>query len=117
MLSVTASLNLSPSKVSVEPLADAPLVRLAGKTVVFESMDGRFAAVLELAVFPPRRVEEGFGASSGFDADAQATVGRVDLDVAAAERLFRPVTDATAEEAARQQGKPRVLSWRKASPR
>lgn len=108
------------SQVGVEAVTDDPLVRLAGKTVVFESMDGRFAAVLELAVFPPRRVEEGFGAASGFDTDALARVCQVDLDASFAERLFRPVPvpDAAADDAARQRGKKLPhFSWRKAPPR
>lgn len=44
--------------------------------------------VLELAIFPPRRVDEGFGTDSGFSSESKEITCRIDVDSAAANQMF-----------------------------
>ena len=76
---------------------DSVLVRLAGKSIVFESLDGRPAGVFEIAIHPPRRDEEGMGSTSGFDDDDGALdrMCRIDLNVADGERIFTHMSSKT----------------------
>jgi hypothetical protein len=44
--------------------------------------------VLELAIFPPRRVDEGFGTDSGFSSESKECTCRMDVDTVAANQMF-----------------------------
>lgn len=55
---------------------------------MFESLEGATAVLLELAIFPPRRVDEGFGTDSGFSLESKESTCRMDVDTAAANRMF-----------------------------
>lgn len=44
--------------------------------------------VMELAIFPPRRVDEGFGTDSGFSSESRECTCRMDIDTAAANQMF-----------------------------
>ena len=81
-------------EIAKDDLSDLVLVRLAGKSIVFESLDGRPAGVFEIAIHPPRRDEEGMGSTSGFDDDdgAVTRMCRIDLNIADGERMFTQVS-------------------------
>ena len=82
-------------EIAKDDLSDLVLVRLAGKSIVFESLDGRPAGVFEIAIHPPRRDEEGMGSTSGFDDDdgAVSRMCRIDLNIADGERMFTQLSN------------------------
>ena len=55
---------------------------------IFESLEGSTAVVFELAVFPPRRVDEGFGTDSGFSSESKELTCRVDVSCEDANGMF-----------------------------
>ena len=75
---------------------DAVLTRLAGKTVTFESLDGMPAGVLEVALYPPKRNEEGYGDSSGFAPESLDRMTKIDLTIEDGECMFIRLPPASA---------------------
>jgi hypothetical protein len=67
-------------EIKKEDLDETLLIRLAGLSRVFESTAGEPAAVLEVALYPPRRVDEGFGSFSGFTLDSLSKMCQLSFD-------------------------------------
>jgi hypothetical protein len=65
---------------------------------VFESLEGGTAVVFELAVFPPRRVDEGFGTDSGFSFESKELTCRMDVSCEDANGMFVSASEAMEEE-------------------
>lgn len=65
---------------------------------VFESLEGGTAVVFELAVFPPRRVDEGFGTDSGFSSESKELTCRMDVSCEDANGMFVSASEAMEEE-------------------
>jgi hypothetical protein len=74
------------------------LVMFCTALKVFESLDGGTAVVFELAVFPPRRVDEGFGTDSGFSSESKKLTCRMDVSCDDANGMFVSASEAMEEE-------------------
>jgi hypothetical protein len=57
-------------EIKKEELDEEVMIRLAGMSRVFEGTAGEPAALMELALYPPRRLDEGFGAFGGFSTES-----------------------------------------------
>ena len=77
---------------------------------MFESLEGEIAAVFELAIFPPRRLDEGFGSDSGFSTESKELICRMDISTRDGDSMFESAA-AVALEKERQ----RVIAERLAS--